>query len=841
MAACFVCGEWDYNGTWLSYHVLTGAWWLWGMVMLVAGWLGHRGSKFESRELKDAGPSILELLFSIFHARSSIFIGWVHAISVLVLALGLGSALADPSRPLWSSGPVWAVSFLLGTIALWQRRPFHVYACGLLMNVAGSLIWLAGDVHSWESLAYINILCFAFAGGLWTALGLWLEKRTLRGEPGALATGVGPFPHLAIILGLVLTVAMVVLTFGSDSLEIPKLAGGPLAWAALAAVAGATFLLLWDASADFSRLGLYALGLSALMLALYESGQGPADLLWSFAVSASALIVVAAFLAQWIPGWEKLRARLWLPKLPVIWPETWFVPTQLFLGAIVLALTIWISVSFEASGARLAGPLAVTVLIAAGAMMAKQQRQPALSGSLFHPPVLEFVTLAVGTVAAIELGWAFLRPIGHELSWLWLHRDVVLMVGLSAMSVTYGVGLRRLLSPGPKPELTSSSWAECGRRMGPWLGLLACVVLGVVLVQEIVFYDGYVAFSRLIGIMLKVEGAADLKPVLPNELMAAESIATVACAIVALIVAGLCFAVLPGRDPLGLSVRGRTAYVYAAEVLLVVLFVHFKITMPGLFKHGMFIHYWPFVLMGIAFLGVFLSEYFRRREIRVLAEPFEWTGGFLPLLPVLTYWVLPSAGEYALVWFFAGLLYGVLSIFKRSWRFALLGAVAANMGLWVLLQSSEIYFWKHPQMWVIPLALVVLVAEQLNQDRLKPNQSAAIRYFALIVIYVSSTADMFIAGLGKSWELPLALMVLSVIGVLAGMLLRVRAFLYLGSSFLVLVISTMIWHAGVDKHQPWVLWSAGIALGVAIYALFMYFEKRRQNVLHLVDRLKNWD
>ena len=144
-------------------------------------------------------------------------------------------------------------------------------------------------------------------------------------------------------------------------------------------------------------------------------------------------------------------------------------------------------------------------------------------------------------------------------------------------------------------------------------------------------------------------------------------------------------------------------------------------------------------------------------------------------------------------------------------------------------------------MWVIPLALVVIVAEQLNQDRLTTRQSASIRYFALIAIYVSSTADMFIAGLGNSWQMPLALMVLSVLGVLAGMLLRVRAFLYMGISFLGLVITTMIWHAGIDQHQPWVLWSSGIVLGLMIYALFMYFEKRRQTVLHLVDKLKTWD
>jgi hypothetical protein len=167
--------------------------------------------------------------------------------------------------------------------------------------------------------------------------------------------------------------------------------------------------------------------------------------------------------------------------------------------------------------------------------------------------------------------------------------------------------------------------------------------------------------------------------------------------------------------------------------------------------------------------------------------------------------------------------------------------VVANMGLWILLQDSGFYFWNHPQMWVIPLALVVLVAEQLNQDRLTQGQRTGIRYLALIAIYVSSTADMFIAGLGNSWEAPLALMVLSVLGFLVGMLLRIRAYVYLGGSFLVLVISAMIWHAGVDQRQPWILWSSGIVLGVAIYALFMYFEKRRQNVLHLVEKLKKWD
>jgi hypothetical protein len=826
LAACYV-SPLDIQGTWLTYHVLTAAWIVHGLAMLVAG-------------------LCLSSRSSILDPRSSVFLGWLHAVGLLVLGLALGSSVADPGRLYWSSGPVLAVSFLFGTVAIWQRRPLHVYISGLLINVVGSLIWIAGDSHAWEGLAYVNVLCFAVAGGLWSGLELWLQKRRplmdIRG-------GREPFPHVAVSSGLVLCGAMAVLVFLSGCLDIPAVSISPLAWTALAALIGATVLLLWDASADFPRLGLYVIGVSGILFALASAGQAPADSLWSFAVAVAPYVFLVSLIARWLPGQEKLRASLRLPKPPMAWPEPWFVPVQLLVGAIVLALTLWMSVSFDGLTARLAAPLAVVLLALAGALASGVSYDPGHQGvDTPRSPVLEYVTLAIGTFAAIEFGWALLSPTAHDLSWLWLHRNVTLMVALSLMTIVYGVVLRRLFVPieavpGQRSGLMvrATVWADCGRRIGPWLGLLACVVLAAVLVQETIFYDGHMAVTRLIGMMLNIEGATDLKPAWPIEPMTLEAIAIVACAMAALIVAGLCFAVLPGRDPLGLTERGRTVYVYAAEVLFVLMFAHLKLTVPWMFRLDLFQHYWPFILMGIAFLGTGLSEYFRRKELRVLAEPLAWTGGFMPMLPVLGYWALPLPSEYALVWFFAGLLYGMMSIFKGSWRFALLGAVVANMGLWILLQDSGFYFWNHPQMWVIPLALVVLVAEQLNQDRLAPSQSAGIRYFALIAIYVSSTADMFIAGLGNSWEAPLALMLLSVLGILIGMLLRVRAYLYLGTSFLVLVISSMIWHAGVDQRQTWILWSSGIVLGVAIYALFMYFEKRRQNVLHLVEKLKKWD
>jgi hypothetical protein len=314
--------------------------------------------------------------------------------------------------------------------------------------------------------------------------------------------------------------------------------------------------------------------------------------------------------------------------------------------------------------------------------------------------------------------------------------------------------------------------------------------------------------------------------------------------------ASIQFAVIPGRDPFGLTERGRRLYVYAAEVFCVLLLIHTRLTVPELFS-GVLQKYWTLVVMAIAFLGVGLSEFFQRKGLPVLAEPLQRTGILLPLLPLLAFWLRVPAflneaaglhyGKYALVWFLLGLLYARVAVSRRSFLFAFLAALAANFSLWSLLYHNDLSFLRHPQMWLIPFAVIVLAAEEINRDRLTEQQRDALRYLSLLIIYVSSTADMFIAGLGHSIFLPLVLALLSILGVLTGILLRVRAFLYLGVTFLFVVIFSMIWHAAVGQQHIWVWWTSGIVLGAAIITLFAIFEKRRNDVLRVVEEIRNWD
>ena len=62
-----------------------------------------------------------------------------------------------------------------------------------------------------------------------------------------------------------------------------------------------------------------------------------------------------------------------------------------------------------------------------------------------------------------------------------------------------------------------------------------------------------------------------------------------------------------------------------------------------------------------------------------------------------------------------------------------------------------------------------------------------------------------------------------------------------GPGILVLVVFTMIWHAAVDYYHTWVWWVSGIVLGAAIIALFAVFEKRRDDMLRLLEEIRRWD
>jgi hypothetical protein len=418
------------------------------------------------------------------------------------------------------------------------------------------------------------------------------------------------------------------------------------------------------------------------------------------------------------------------------------------------------------------------------------------------------LALAVLVTGFILFGWSWLTP---GVNATWLNRSVLMMLIAFGLVALYALFLDKAKHAWP-------NWSNAVRFSVPWLLGAGVLALFFCLGTE-VFYQMTFGAVRINAYSLIAIGV------------------TLAAAVVICVL----FALSPAHDPLGLSERGRMRYVYVAEVMLALLFLHIRLTMPWLFT-GFIERYWPLAVMVIAYFGVVTSESLRRRKLLVLATPLERTGVFLPLLPVLGFWLASSEVDFSLLLFVVGGLYGLLSVLRRSFGFGVLAAVSGNAGLWYILHRTADYqFLQHPQLWLIPVALSVLLAAYLNEKNLSEDQMAGIRYLALVTIYVSSTADIFINGVANSPWLPLILGAFSLAGVFAGIVFRIRGLLLLGSVFLLLSIITMIWYASVNLGWTWLWYVAGIVTGATIIFMFALFEKKRSEVMRVVEGLKEWE
>ncbi len=853
---------------WLAYHVLTLAGTLLGLLLLAGGWIGataqHLGPMLWPQERRARAA---EWLKNLLPARRTQI--WLDVVSALVVLLALRGAWGDPGKPYWSTAAALAVAVLIGAQAVWVRRPAYVYASGLLLNLVGYLVWQAWavenfNVQAWmlwgpgvfDRFLFIQILCLAGSSTCWSLIDWRLRLGT---PPIDLRARFMPFPHAAVWLALHLLAMLVLTALGSDVFELKVRLGGSLAWTALLATLLALLICLWDAESSLWGLPagpLYAFGLLTLGFILHQTAPPPRLVGWTGGLMLASYMLATNVGIRLAPWLVVLKRLLRLPSRSESMLALWYRPTQVLMAGVVLGLSVWISLNFATLPERLAGPL--TVVLVALALVVVRPLWPGEddkvtgwqgdkvtkeNGDITLSPC-HLVTLSLLVAAAVECCWALYEP---GTAAIWLQRNALVFAVLSLITVT----TLTLPSPSGRGQGEGAGavpggaeWVRCARRLGPILAILTAVMLACVLVQELLLYDTTVRRC-------------------PLEPMGKYLVALV---LIAGVLGGLWVAV-SARNLLSLSVRNRVWCVWAAEFVFALLLLHLRLNVPDLFPSFLGKN-WTFVLMALGFVGVGLGEVLRRYQLPMLARPAWRTGLVLPFVPLLAFPVrslrgylhmlekiipglspifiyldrLPSEyGLHALLWFLLGLLYAVVALLRRASAYALLAALFANFGLWVLFANQDGWeFTLHPQVWLIPLGAIVLMAEFLHRERLTEAQARAVRYVGLLLIYVSSTADMFIAGLGHSVMLPIVLALLAVAGVLAGILLRVRAFLFLGVAFLFLVVFSQIWHAAVDRQQTWVWWASGIVLGAAILTLFALFEKRRNDLLRMIEEVKSW-
>jgi hypothetical protein len=776
--AAGVASRWD-QGNWLAYNTLNVGHMLIAAGLTLAAWLRIRTQPPHSGTLVSA-------------PRGSL---WPALQASFVVLL----ALRQLDREWWSAGGLALVGLLLAPALAWTfERRRYLYVAVPLVNAAGSLLardldWLH-DVLDVDFFCW-NIVLLALPGPLWLAI----ERLRIAPRRFASMFQLPAVHRLTTSLSVFLLVYVVGTGLWNDALGHPVAAQMTFQWLALAATSITVFACLWDESGRDALALLYIVGLSACGMVLDGFDLEPKWLLWTGTMLLAAYALATSYLWSQRERFHTLANRLGIaPPSHDLAGLLRLVTANSVLIIAVVCMTYVVLLNIERTDLRVLASLATLAQVASLALLAVGDRRG----------MLQYAALTIGAIGAVYFGWAWL-DLGTTFTLL--HATIVVAVATAAMAVVYGFGLTKLLSDG-------SEWLAAAQRLTPLLAVTSLGALGLTLARE--------------GVEFAAHGEVHIAPL---------AIATVAITLASLALASLAAAIIPGRDPLSLSERRRTTYVYVAEIILTLLFVHIRITMPWLFS-GFFQQYWPLIVMGIAFLGVGFSELFRRREVHVLATPLENTGVLLPVLPVLGYWTMTSKVDYSLLLLTVGMLYAGLAIARRSFGFGVLAALAANGGLWFLLGRQEGWgFLAHPQVWLIPPSVCVLAAAYLNRRQLTEAQMTALRYTSSMAIYLSSTADIFLNGVAQNPLLPMILAALSVLGIFAGILLRVRSFLFLGTGFLCLALFTIIWYAAVDLEQTWIWYVCLLLLGVAIFAVFTVFEKKRQQMLEVVERLRGWD
>ncbi len=422
-------------------------------------------------------------------APTKAVVAWVSAIGVAVVLLALTSDWHDPIQPNWPVGLVLGVSAVEGTLAIWTRRGSFVYCSALLLNFAGYFLWAAwakklgadGDVLNImeHRFVLVQIVCLALASLLWSGIELGIARLTAKFKR---AGPMPPFRHAAAWLALLALAVMAARSVAFHLASGPYPPADPFIWYALVVALAAALATLWDQpdarwASPWQQ--VYFLGLTAIGIGLTWKQLEPRWLLFDILVTSGPYVLLTALACAAALRYPRFADKIGIPRRLMGWPLTWFGIAQTVLGAVVLALGVWVNLVFAEFGERLAGVLAVACLGAAGFVLTPHWPRVAPRGNGLDLGWPRLGTLLLGVVACVLLHVAFVGP---DDTAPWLHRTVLAMAAVTWMCAAYGLALPRWLAP-------ENGWALAGRRLSLPLAATACTLLLGVLVQEFVLYN----------------------------------------------------------------------------------------------------------------------------------------------------------------------------------------------------------------------------------------------------------------------------------------------------------------------------------------------------------------
>jgi hypothetical protein len=287
-----------------------------------------------------------------------------------------------------------------------------------------------------------------------------------------------------------------------------------------------------------------------------------------------------------------------------------------------------------------------------------------------------------------------------------------------------------------------------------------------------------------------------------------------------LLLAGLAAALLGGFALRRALATGRELYAYLAQAALVAVYLLVRLQTEFVGHRGDR-DALSTVVLGFAFLG--LHALAQRMQSKVFERPTRVVTHVLPLLGLL---FVPgmTASQGTVYGLGLALHYAAVSGATGGSKLAAtLSAVALNGALAVTWIDRGI---ADPQFYAIPFGATLLAFARIFRSDLSERARFGLRTAGILCVYVASaTSALYFASPGYV----LVCAGVCVVGVLLGVALRVKAYVYLGSAFLVVdVLGNM---ARFGLRQPFFGGLFLTLLGFALVGGWIFFVSKREELV----------
>jgi hypothetical protein len=249
------------------------------------------------------------------------------------------------------------------------------------------------------------------------------------------------------------------------------------------------------------------------------------------------------------------------------------------------------------------------------------------------------------------------------------------------------------------------------------------------------------------------------------------------------------------------------------------------------------------ILLVLGFVLVGVVSRARGTRADVIASPLRTLAALLPLAIA---GILARGGahpSYLAAAFAAGAsaLYGALGWAERSRTMWSFGAVAANVALLLALLSSGLSGFEF---YAAPAGLALLAIGHLWSARVDAGGRLGVRIAGGLLLYGPAAVRLsFRLGDGASGAYAVAFGAICLLGLAAGMLLHIRAYLALGTTFLALDVIANLLAVGLRDHRIGFLLLS--ATGLAILGVMVVVTTRREAVTSALERargrIRGWD